>query len=187
MIEARFYETVENQKVQCHLCAHECKIDPGKWGICHVRQNREGTLYSLVYGRIIAENVDPIEKKPLFHFLPGSRSYSIATIGCNFMCMHCQNYDISQYPRRHEGRIIGEARTPQQIVDQALATRSSSISTSSGSTTAWSIVSPFTDPFPSTVALTIPPPAEADISCESSLSCSSATLAWSCCPIWRSC
>jgi pyruvate formate lyase activating enzyme len=128
MIEARFYETVENQKVQCHLCAHECKIDPGKWGICHVRQNREGTLYSLVYGRIIAENVDPIEKKPLFHFLPGSRSYSIATIGCNFMCMHCQNYDISQYPRRHEGRIIGEARTPQQIVDQALATRSSSIS-----------------------------------------------------------
>ena len=128
MIEARFYEKVEDQKVQCHLCAHECKIDPGKWGICHVRQNREGTLYSLVYGRIIAENVDPIEKKPLFHFLPGSRSYSIATIGCNFMCMHCQNYDISQYPRRHEGRIIGEARTPQQIVDQALATRSSSIS-----------------------------------------------------------
>jgi pyruvate formate lyase activating enzyme len=128
MIEARFYEKVEDQKTQCHLCAHECKIDPGKWGICHVRQNREGTLYSLVYGRIIAENVDPIEKKPLFHFLPGSRSYSIATIGCNFMCMHCQNYDISQYPRRHEGRIIGEARTPQQIVDSALASRSSSIS-----------------------------------------------------------
>ncbi len=128
MIEARFYEKVEDQKTQCHLCAHECKIDPGKWGICHVRQNREGTLYSMVYGRIIAENVDPIEKKPLFHFLPGSRSYSIATIGCNFMCMHCQNYDISQYPRRHEGRIIGEARTPQQIVDSALASRSSSIS-----------------------------------------------------------
>jgi pyruvate formate lyase activating enzyme len=128
MIEARFYEKVEDQKAQCHLCAHECKIDPGKRGICHVRENQDGTLYSLVYGRVIAENVDPIEKKPLFHFLPGSRSYSIATIGCNFMCLHCQNYDISQYPRRHEGRIIGEARTPQQIVDQALATRSSSIS-----------------------------------------------------------
>ena len=128
MIEARLYEKVEDQKVQCHLCAHECKIDPGKWGICHVRQNQEGTLYSMVYGRIIAENVDPIEKKPLFHFLPGSRSYSIATVGCNFMCLHCQNYDISQYPRRHEGRIIGEARTPRQIVDQALASRSSSIS-----------------------------------------------------------
>ncbi|MDI6854727.1 MAG: AmmeMemoRadiSam system radical SAM enzyme [Deltaproteobacteria bacterium] len=128
MIEARFYEKVEDQKTQCHLCAHECKIDPGKWGICHVRQNREGTLYSMVYGRIIAENIDPIEKKPLFHFLPGSRSYSIATIGCNFMCMHCQNYDISQYPRRHEGRIIGEARTPRQIVDSAVASRCSSIS-----------------------------------------------------------
>lgn len=128
LYEARFYEKREEQKVQCHLCAHECKIDPGKRGICHVRENRDGTLYSLVYGRVIAENIDPIEKKPLFHFLPGSRSYSIATIGCNFMCMHCQNYDISQYPRRHEGRIIGESRTPQQIVDQALATRSASIS-----------------------------------------------------------
>ncbi len=128
MYEARFYEKAEDQKVQCHLCAHECKIDPGKRGICHVRENREGTLYSLVYGRVIAENIDPIEKKPLFHFLPGSRSYSIATIGCNFMCMHCQNYDISQYPRRHEGRIIGEPRTARQIVDQALASRSASIS-----------------------------------------------------------
>jgi pyruvate formate lyase activating enzyme len=128
MYEARFYEKVEDQKVQCHLCAHECKIDPGKRGICHVRENQDGTLYSLVYGRVIAENVDPIEKKPLFHFLPGSRSYSIATIGCNFMCLHCQNYDISQYPRRHEGRIIGETRTPQEIVDRALETRSSSIS-----------------------------------------------------------
>ncbi len=128
MIEARFYEKVEDQKAQCHLCAHECKIDPDKRGICHVRENQDGTLYSLVYGRVIAENVDPIEKKPLFHFLPGSRSYSIATIGCNFMCLHCQNYDISQYPRRHEGRIIGEERTPQQIVDYAIASRSSSIS-----------------------------------------------------------
>jgi pyruvate formate lyase activating enzyme len=128
MYEARFYEKVEDQKVQCHLCAHECKIDPGKRGICHVRENQEGVLYSLVYGRVIAESVDPIEKKPLFHFLPGSRSYSIATIGCNFMCLHCQNYDISQYPRRHEGRIIGETRTPQEIVDRALETRSSSIS-----------------------------------------------------------
>jgi pyruvate formate lyase activating enzyme len=128
MFEARFYEKVEDLKAQCHLCAHECKIDPGKRGLCHVRENQDGTLYSLVYGRVIAENVDPIEKKPLFHFLPGSRSYSIATIGCNFMCLHCQNYDISQYPRRHEGKIIGEQRTPENIVDHALASRSSSIS-----------------------------------------------------------
>jgi pyruvate formate lyase activating enzyme len=128
MLEARFYENLEDLKVQCHLCGHECKIDPGKRGLCHVRENQNGVLYSLVYGRIIAENVDPIEKKPLFHFLPGSRSYSIATIGCNFMCLHCQNYDISQYPRRHEGKIIGEERTPANIVDHALASRSSSIS-----------------------------------------------------------
>jgi len=128
MQEARFYEKVEDQKVQCHLCAHECKIDPGKRGICHVRENREGTLYSLVYGRLIAQNVDPIEKKPLFHFLPGTRSFSIATVGCNFMCLHCQNYDISQYPRAHEGQIIGEERTPAEVVQDALATRSTNIS-----------------------------------------------------------
>lgn len=128
MQEARFYEKVEDQKVQCHLCAHECKIDPGKRGICHVRENREGTLYSLVYGRLIAQNVDPIEKKPLFHFLPGSRSFSIATTGCNFMCLHCQNYDISQYPRLHQGQIIGQERTPAEVVGDALATRSASIS-----------------------------------------------------------
>ncbi len=128
MQEARFYEAREEQKVQCHLCAHECKIDPGKRGLCHVRENQEGKLYSLVYGRVVAENLDPIEKKPLFHFLPGSRSYSIATVGCNFMCLHCQNYDISQYPRAHGGRIIGEFRTPEQIVASAQANRAASIS-----------------------------------------------------------
>lgn len=128
MFEARFYEKLPEQKAHCHLCAHECQIDPGKRGICQVRENQEGTLYSLVYGRIVAENIDPIEKKPLFHFLPGSRSYSIATCGCNFQCLHCQNYDISQYPRVHEGRIIGQEREPQDIVAFALASNSSSIS-----------------------------------------------------------
>ena len=107
MQEARFYEKLEESKVHCHLCAHECKIDPGKRGLCHVRENQAGTLYSLVYGMVVAENTDPIEKKPLFHFLPGSRSYSIATSGCNFMCLHCQNYDISQFPHRHGGKIPG--------------------------------------------------------------------------------
>lgn len=98
MQEARLWESLDEQKVHCHLCAHECQIDPGKRGICRVRENRDGTLYSLVYGKIISENIDPIEKKPLYHFLPGSRSYSIATVGCNFKCLHCQNYEISQYP-----------------------------------------------------------------------------------------
>lgn len=128
MQEARFYEKLADQKVHCHLCAHECQIDPGKRGICQVRENQDGTLYSLVYGKLISANLDPIEKKPLFHFLPGSLSYSIATVGCNFQCLHCQNYDISQYPRRHEGKIIGEARTPEMVVNDARATGSASIS-----------------------------------------------------------
>jgi pyruvate formate lyase activating enzyme len=92
-----------------------------------VRENQDGVLYSLVYGRIISGNVDPIEKKPLFHFLPGTRSYSIATVGCNFQCLHCQNYDISQYPRLHKKRIIGEDMTPKEVVSQARATHSASI------------------------------------------------------------
>jgi pyruvate formate lyase activating enzyme len=128
MQEARFWESLADQKVQCHLCGHECQIDPGQRGICRVRENRDGTLYSLVYGKIISENIDPIEKKPLFHFLPGSRAYSIATVGCNFQCLHCQNYEISQYPRFHEGEIIGLARTPEDIVAAALGSKAASIS-----------------------------------------------------------
>jgi pyruvate formate lyase activating enzyme len=128
MQEARFYEKAADGRVHCHLCAHECKIEPGKRGICQVRENREGTLYSLVYGMLVAENLDPIEKKPLFHFLPGSRSYSIATGGCNFQCLHCQNYDISQFPRRHEGRIPGVPRTPEAIVAAAAQNRAATIS-----------------------------------------------------------
>jgi pyruvate formate lyase activating enzyme len=77
---------------------------------------------------VVAENIDPIEKKPLFHFLPGSRSYSIATAGCNFMCLHCQNYDISEYPRRHHGKIPGTRRTPEDIVREAKAHRCATIS-----------------------------------------------------------
>jgi pyruvate formate lyase activating enzyme len=128
MKEARFWESLEDQKVHCHLCAHECQIDPGKRGICRVRENRDGNLYSLVYGRIISENIDPIEKKPLYHFLPGSRSYSIGTVGCNFACLHCQNFEISQYPRLHEGSIIGEQRSSEDIVAAAIETQSASIS-----------------------------------------------------------
>jgi pyruvate formate lyase activating enzyme len=128
MYQARFWESAADQKVQCFLCAHKCKIDPGKRGICHVRENQDGILYSLNYGRIIAEHLDPIEKKPLFHFLPGSLSYSIATTGCNFMCLHCQNYEISQYPRLHDGQIIGEAREPEVIVSNALESQAVSIS-----------------------------------------------------------
>ena len=119
MKEAMFYEALPENKVQCGLCNHRCKIRDSKRGICGVRENQEGRLYSLVYGKIIAEHIDPIEKKPLFNFLPGSQAFSIGTAGCNFQCKHCQNFDISQYPRENRGNIIGQERTPEQIVSAA--------------------------------------------------------------------
>ncbi|MBN2283709.1 MAG: AmmeMemoRadiSam system radical SAM enzyme [Deltaproteobacteria bacterium] len=124
--KALLYETLEDGKVRCVLCAHTCVIAPGKKGICGVRVNEEGTLYTLVYGTIIAENVDPIEKKPLFHILPGSRSYSIATVGCNFQCTFCQNSDISQMPR-DQNRIVGKECTPSTLVEHALQSGSKTI------------------------------------------------------------
>jgi len=117
--EAMLYEKGKNGKVTCNLCAHRCSIAEGKQGICQVRENRDGTLYSLVYGRTIAQHVDPIEKKPLYHFLPGTAAYSIATAGCNFRCRWCQNWDISQMPRE-KGLIVGEKASPQEIVNSAL-------------------------------------------------------------------
>lgn len=130
MHEALFYKTTDAQthQVQCQLCNHRCKINPGKRGICAVRENREGTLYSLNYGKLISENVDPIEKKPIFHMLPGSLSYSIATVGCNFRCKHCQNFDISQYPHMHHGAVPGSERTPAEVVDGAIKAGCRSIS-----------------------------------------------------------
>ncbi len=123
-----FQEPREDKKVQCGLCCHRCLILPGRRGICAVRENREGVLYSLVYDKVIAQNIDPIEKKPLFHFLPGSRSFSIATPGCNFRCLHCQNADISQLPRDREGMVLGEDVSPASLVEAALRNRCSSIS-----------------------------------------------------------
>jgi pyruvate formate lyase activating enzyme len=127
MHEARFYEKLADDKVNCHLCAHECLIDPAKRGLCLVRENQGGTLYSLVYGKVLAQHVDPIEKKPLFHFLPGTRSFSIATVGCNFQCEHCQNFDIAQYPRLHNKEIMVPETTPAAIVANAQASNSASI------------------------------------------------------------
>ncbi len=123
-----FQEPKEGKTVQCSLCSHRCLISPGKRGICGVRENKEGILYSLVYDKVIAHNIDPIEKKPLFHFLPGSSSYSIATPGCNFRCKHCQNADISQLPHDRGGMILGEDATPASIVDRALHYHCASIS-----------------------------------------------------------
>jgi len=94
--EALLYEKLADNKVRCQLCAHHCLIADGKRGICRVRENKAGVLYSIIYGKLIAAHVDPIEKKPMFHFYPGSRSFSIASPGCNFDCQWCQNWEISQ-------------------------------------------------------------------------------------------
>ena len=120
MKEAMLYEKLEEERVHCALCAHRCRIRPGQRGICGVRVNEEGVLYTLVYGRTISAAVDPIEKKPLYHFCPGTKAFSIATVGCNFRCTFCQNADISQAPR--EGRDLNSwARdfTPEEVVRTA--------------------------------------------------------------------
>ncbi len=127
MKEAMFYEKLDEKKVRCFLCSHHCTIHEGKRGICAVRENKGGILYSLVYGKVISMNIDPIEKKPLFHFLPASTSFSIATVGCNFRCDHCQNYEISQYPKEHTD-IAGYDMTPEGIVEAAVKNGCESIS-----------------------------------------------------------
>jgi pyruvate formate lyase activating enzyme len=118
MKEAWLYERLEGQKVRCHLCSHRCTIVEGKVGTCGVRRNEGGRLVSLVYGQAVSQAVDPIEKKPLFHFYPGTSSYSIATVGCNFRCRFCQNADISQMPREG-GRILGRFTSAEEIVARA--------------------------------------------------------------------
>ncbi|MDR4508257.1 MAG: AmmeMemoRadiSam system radical SAM enzyme [Candidatus Brocadiaceae bacterium] len=126
MKEAMFFEKRENNTVRCYLCRHHCIIGDGKKGICRVRENIGGILYSLVYGKLITENIDPIEKKPFYHFLPGTTSFSVATVGCNFKCLNCQNSDISQLPRDHE-QIIGKNVSPEKIIEDALASNCESI------------------------------------------------------------
>lgn len=128
MKEALLYKKLKGDRVHCALCAHRCVIESGKRGICAVRENREGTLYTLVYGKVVASHVDPIEKKPLFHFLPGTKSFSVATAGCNFRCEHCQNYEISQLPRERPDLVIpGREMSPEDVVEAAVRSGSESI------------------------------------------------------------
>ena len=126
--EALWYEQIGNRAVQCGLCHHRCHISDGQRGLCGVRENQGGRLVSLVYGRLVSRSIDPIEKKPLFHFLPGSLSCSIATVGCNFRCLHCQNSQISQYPLVHGGAIAGELCSPREVVVEAVGSGCASIS-----------------------------------------------------------
>jgi len=124
--------------VGCRVCSHFCKIAPGQRGICGVRENQDGKLVVLNYGQIIAAHIDPIEKKPLYHFLPGSMTYSIAAAGCNFRCLNCQNWEISQGCHSEESRVIrddeesrntwGEKFSPQEVVENAIKNNCPSIS-----------------------------------------------------------
>jgi len=125
--EAYLYKKLDKNKVRCDLCAHRCVIKDGDKGKCAVRANKNGILYSLVYDKVISENIDPIEKKPLFHFLPGTKSLSIATPGCNFKCFFCQNWQISQMPCDY-GLIEGRNIAPEKIVEDALSGACKSIS-----------------------------------------------------------
>ncbi|MBN2455875.1 MAG: AmmeMemoRadiSam system radical SAM enzyme [Sedimentisphaerales bacterium] len=123
---AVLWEPQDGQKVRCKLCNWRCLLDEGKTGICAVRKNIGGVLYSLNYDKVCSANADPIEKKPLFHFQPGSRSFSIATMGCNFQCVFCQNWQISQ-AAIEDGQIDGQAISPEQIVVAAVQSNCKSI------------------------------------------------------------
>ena len=149
--EALFYEPLADKKVLCTLCPHDCRIPNNGRGACSVRYNRDGKLYTLVYDKVVAREVNPIEKKPLFHFHPGSYAYSISTVGCNLRCSYCQNWQISQWPKDHlpkkldkraedtpepvcpqlevlDAKVPGEPITPAEIVRAAKRTGCQSVS-----------------------------------------------------------
>lgn len=125
MHAAAFYHITPDGVTQCDLCHHYCRIPPGRSGLCRVRKNIAGTLQALTWGRAVAQNADPVEKKPLYHFMPGSLTWSFWAPGCNFTCANCQNWQISQFiPDDETIPFI----TPEQIVTNALQAGCSSIS-----------------------------------------------------------
>jgi pyruvate formate lyase activating enzyme len=134
MFEARQYTKLENNAVKCSLCSHRCTINDGKHGICGVRVNECGVLAAMTYGKISAEAVDPIEKKPLFHYLPGTLSYSLGSIGCNFHCEHCQNWHISR--AELDGAKL-RSLEPGEGVKRAIVSGSKSISWTYNEPTIW--------------------------------------------------
>jgi pyruvate formate lyase activating enzyme len=111
---------LDNSRVLCEACSHSCVLSDGMYGICGVRKVQDGELKLLVYGLAAAVNIDPVEKKPMFHFLPNTKAFSVGTIGCNFSCKFCQNYEISQYPKEHNHEIIGHDYSPEYIVELAI-------------------------------------------------------------------
>ncbi len=118
LIEAMLYHLLEQDIIKCDVCKHECEISNGKRGICGVRENRQGKLYALNYGLTISAAIDPIEKKPLYHYLPGTKTYSFAAVGCNLRCSWCQNWEISQSPKLSKD-ILGYDILPEEHVRRA--------------------------------------------------------------------
>ncbi len=127
MHPARLWKAMDDSKVHCSLCSHFCHIEPDQLGRCGVRINKDGGLYTLVYDKVAALNVDPVEKKPLYHFYPGTQSFSLGTMGCNLFCSFCQNDTLSQSPKQG-GRVSGETVTPEQLVQAAKKYNAHSIS-----------------------------------------------------------
>ncbi|QLA20064.1 AmmeMemoRadiSam system radical SAM enzyme [Desulfolutivibrio sulfoxidireducens] len=127
MHEAALWKPLDQGRVQCRLCSQFCRIDEGGRGKCGVRENRGGTLFTLVYDKVAAANLDPVEKKPLYHFLPGTQTFSFGTVGCNMSCLFCQNASLSQSPKNNMP-IEGRKATPDELVRAALASGARSIS-----------------------------------------------------------
>jgi pyruvate formate lyase activating enzyme len=123
MKEALFYKKLSEKKVRCFLCPQNCTIEEGSFGFCGVRKNKKGKLYSLVYGKPISLGIDPIEKKPLYHFYPGNSILSLGTFGCNLSCMFCQNFEISQVKQNRDLEQINENIeyfSPKDIIDKCI-------------------------------------------------------------------
>lgn len=133
-IEARHYGKLKNKVVQCYRCPNFCKLKPGERSFCRTRINRNGKLYTLAYSNPCAVHIDPVEKKPLFHFLPGTQVLSIATAGCTFRCKYCQNWEISQF-RPEE--TVNYALSPQEVVNQAKRYKTPSIASTYSEPTAF--------------------------------------------------
>lgn len=133
-LEARFYDKLPDDEVACNLCPNHCRVPPGERGRCRVRRNDKGTYVTLVYGRVVAANVDPIEKKPFFHYRPGTTAFSIATAGCNFRCQFCQNWQISQFPPEE---VRAMKLSPQRVHELAKAEASPTIAYTYNEPTVW--------------------------------------------------
>ncbi|MFC1592988.1 AmmeMemoRadiSam system radical SAM enzyme [Candidatus Omnitrophota bacterium] len=136
MHEAMLFEKLADSRVRCNTCEWHCNLGPGKFGVCGMYQNNDGTLYNLNYSIVSSVAADPIEKKPLFHFFPGSLAFSLGTLGCNFHCKHCQNWEISYADSRTLRRGCQEL-PPEAAIETAIRYRCQGIAWTYNEPTIW--------------------------------------------------